>query len=77
MTPLIRAAVLGTLLDGVHDLLPLSPGVAPDALDLLGSGHTSSGLATTSYGAPRRAGPGAADRRQPAPVAVTELHRVA
>ena len=36
MTPLIRASATTSGPDGVHFLLPLPPGIAPDALDLFG-----------------------------------------
>ncbi len=36
MTPLIPAKASGSTPDGLHYLLPLPPGIAPDALDLFG-----------------------------------------
>jgi hypothetical protein len=36
MTPLIPAKASGSTADGLHYLLPLPPGIAPDALDLFG-----------------------------------------
>ena len=36
MTPLVAAIPSGGVVDGVHYLLPLPPGITPDALDLFG-----------------------------------------
>jgi hypothetical protein len=79
MTPLIPAVPSGSVKDGVHWLLPLPPGIAPDALELFGFwtyefrvGHSTQwSTAQGRFGRPLRA----AGIQHPAPHLTCTVYR--